>query len=434
MPYLDLVRRAINEPDNAGLIELAANTLLNCDGIRRDSTEHDRIMTLFERYGVSLEQCDWTNAFVHEENQRTSTDGHIIHEQATLLSSVRRCLSCDNYGRLPGMYPVRSSPDERPDYLCSECLEQGDYTFNDDHDCYVAEDDEDNFDTSGDSDEDSDRQNDSEPIYAEVRNHSVNVLNSRLEKFVFEPGEQLPLNPFWMGVELEVEPRVSRRDCLQAIFESTSNFAILKNDGSLNDGGFEIVSVPATLASHRRLWQPFFDTAAKKVRSWTSPGHKCGMHVHVSNNAVSNYTFGRALVFINQSQNCGFIEAVAGRAMNTFCRMTDKKVSSGKMTYSESRYEALTISDNTSGTYELRIFRGNVRAAGFFKNLEFTHAMFAFCAQASATGLDYQEFLTWMSQPSIGRDYKVLLYWLRQKGLLPESRSRILDVFDFVEA
>lgn len=257
--------------------------------------------------------------------------------------------------------------------------------------------------------------------------------------FRYLPTERLPVEPLWLGVELEVQPKdKSDRDLkwAHAIRDTLGDFAIMKRDGSIGFG-VEIVTVPATLAYHRQAWDRFFDEAAPLLISWSAKNGNseavCGMHVHMSRAALTPYQHGKMLVFINNASNKRLIETLAGRYGSSFSRISERKVTHGLKKHEASHsghYEALSTSTHTNGkTVELRIFRGNVARHGFFRNLEFTQALAEFCAETSHQYLQEIHFFNWMSFPENFKRFPVLAAWLQKKGFIKlRSKEKELEL------
>ena len=85
------------------------------------------------------------------------------------------------------------------------------------------------------------------------------------------------------GVEIEIDKGSYGRECCEEIRNLCSDNIYLKHDGSLING-IEIVSMPATLASHRNPkiipWKRILETA-KNCGFRSHNAKTCGLHVHV---------------------------------------------------------------------------------------------------------------------------------------------------------
>jgi hypothetical protein len=200
-------------------------------------------------------------------------------------------------------------------------------------------------------------------------------------------------SPPYLGVELEVE---SNEDDFNRAQDETLNalpvnFATLKEDGSLSEYGYEIVSRPASYAEQIAGWQPFFEAVRNgkmgALTSWSN--NTCGLHVHICRRAESfpldasdtawkldQHAIALLVCFVNLPRNRRFIQTIAGRDANSYTgfspkRMRDAHVNTGH------KYEAVNLQH--SATLEFRIFKGTLRAQSFFKALEFVLALSEFC-------------------------------------------------------
>jgi hypothetical protein len=84
------------------------------------------------------------------------------------------------------------------------------------------------------------------------------------------------------GIELEIDDGNNKRECADELMRNIGDDIYLKSDSSLNDAGFEIVTHPATLEFHQKVF-PWH----KLCRIATDYGYKsndartCGLHIHV---------------------------------------------------------------------------------------------------------------------------------------------------------
>ena len=184
--------------------------------------------------------------------------------------------------------------------------------------------------------------------------------------------------PFY-GIELEIECGEHRQqEVSRTISEWTAGWSCHKGDGSLSNG-FEIVSCPASVPEHIKMWTPFLDNRPSYISSWQSG--TCGMHIHITRSGLSQLQIAKMLVFLNSKQNEDFIKLVCGRYNTNYCRKT--KFDQGLRKTTE-KYSALNTSPRA--TVELRLFRGTLNKNSFFKNLEFAEALVVHTSPAN-TGL-----------------------------------------------
>jgi len=327
------------------------------------------------------------------------------------------------------------------------------------------------------------------PYSADVTRERHSFLSLESEKKAIEAKGGRPGKNLYFGVELEVLPRknVNPSMAIEATTAALGKYAIAKPDSSLSDGGFELVTVPATLEFHRReLWNKFFgdngntteaqpynkNSPAHKVRSWNTGC--CGLHVHFSREATSPLQLGKFLTFMHEPENNDFLTRLAGRPISQssrWCWARKKQLNANlvgickwaivtnpvtgklenRLVITEPRhgdhYEAAAISGHTRGrTVEVRIFRGNASRHGVMRALDFVAALIQFCAQASpqvtrirdengrfagrSNGLGYEAFLDWFNQPDHRGAYPDLWRQLIDTGYLKTEHKFLAKAAD----
>lgn len=180
---------------------------------------------------------------------------------------------------------------------------------------------------------------------------------------------------YYMGIEIETEIAHehvqtkemfdSHRLSLSIAKTLKSEMFFYKRDGSLDSSGVEIVSHPFTFSFLKeRGWREF----NRVLRSYVSAGFssfksgRCGIHIHVSRVAFKDISAVQMWFEICQP----WIEKIAQRRQNDYC----------KYSVGGDKYRAVNVSK--SGTYEFRIFRGNLRPNRVLKNIEFVDAVRGF--------------------------------------------------------
>lgn len=262
-----------------------------------------------------------------------------------------------------------------------------------------------------------------------IRNYSNDTANYLVSE------EDIPIK---FGIELEVgtDKGYSEEHCAAVMADALTEkqdfakYGIFKYDGSINCGGFEIVTRPDSPAVHKRIWTKAL--AEPKVRermsSWSN-GY-CGMHIHVSRAPLSALWIGRILVVINSPDMAPLVTSVAGRGSVRYAKRIDKRLTSGKSRYGD-RYEAVnTTGDNT---IEFRIFRGTLDPGGFIRNVEFVEAVLAFTRPAE-TGLTnigkLGAFLNFVEKSR--KSYPALYAFLIRKGFVSDPRKPAAPVAEDV--
>lgn len=236
--------------------------------------------------------------------------------------------------------------------------------------------------------------------------------------------------PF-MGFELEVEANDASLsdgvDVVQEHLGDEENYVYLKGDGSLHCG-FEIVSHPATLASHkeRNLGKALQGLSDLGFRSWRTD--TCGIHVHVSRAGFSNpshvWKFTHFIVDNKQA-----MVKLAGRNSERWANFNlDGYTSGGVKSRAKganfyNRYEAINFGN--ARTLELRFFKGSLRVERLLSALELTEGAVEYTRNLTTKdvmdgGLDFRSFVTWLRERA--DKYPNLLSYVDTLGLSEYER------------
>jgi hypothetical protein len=197
-----------------------------------------------------------------------------------------------------------------------------------------------------------------------------------------------------------------------------ADYCICKSDGSLPDGGLEIVTAPRGLDEHIANFKGW--VVHSEYSAWKNG--RCGMHVHIDSRAFTSLTLGKFIMLMNAESNAEFIRKIAGRhplmdsQARSYCRTETQseltnpsKALKGK---SGDRYTIVNIANlkraeatrlgvplydqGRYNTVELRIFRASLKKERLLAQIEFTHAAVMFCRVASMRDLDGVSFLKWL--------------------------------------
>lgn len=168
----------------------------------------------------------------------------------------------------------------------------------------------------------------------------------------------------------------------------SGRFAILKSDGSIGAPGYEIVTRPASLSRHRTEWQRFFDSPLRR-QLLSYDVRTCGLHVHLSRAPLTPLAIGKIVILINSPCNAEFIKKMAGRGLDRWAKLQPSmRLADGLPTKptkhgyrrrrgisacEDDRYSAVNLRNRH--TVEIRIFRGTLKPASFFRCLEFCDAV-----------------------------------------------------------
>lgn len=297
------------------------------------------------------------------------------------------------------------------------------YGWYEDPSCFdyeIEEVDDNLYERTYSEDECFDDDDDYDDEYGVVKSYSADPMDYCSNSFVVS--EKVPPKyngkTLYLGVELEVvdESGDSAEDTWDVIGRDN---AILKEDGSVSHG-FEIVTTPQTLGSHKKTWAPFFESSVK--RSLLSYNTSCcGMHVHMSRNCFTKFTLGKFLDFVNREHNRKFMVKLAQRRSDQWASYnTSKTVTypSKRESMMHDKYTAVNLSN--PNTIEVRIFRGTLNEKAFFKNLEFCEALVEYVQTASIKDLVWEKFILFInSKHKYTRRYSNLIEYmeLREYGV-----------------
>ena len=221
----------------------------------------------------------------------------------------------------------------------------------------------------------------------------------KIESYDYKRDYKLDSNKRYVGTELELahkqligidyededdddENHVSSNLQKRAdkISEYFKDWAFFKQDGSLQNSGFEIVSIPLTLEEQRKYWsEELFDKLNKKGFVSYDSTVSCGLHFHVSRAGLTYLQIGKVLKFLHNKDNRIFIKKIAQRHSDDYAEFRSKKTFGyvNKEFY-KNKYDALNLGHKD--TIEFRLFKGTLNHAAFHKNLEFCDSLINFCA------------------------------------------------------
>ena len=195
------------------------------------------------------------------------------------------------------------------------------------------------------------------------------------------------------GVELEYEG-VSARDVKKTI----PSHAIAKRDGSIHNG-VEVVTRPASLETHKKALQVFFN----QVHTQAAPN--TGMHVHVERSKLSEYQIGFMMEFLNNSELVPFIERIAGReySTNAYCRARDSVKMTEGLSFDEGALKLVRSNTdkysplNTAKrhTVEVRIFSSPESMLECAARLDFVNALVKYSSPYSVDVKRLKDKFNW---------------------------------------
>lgn len=233
--------------------------------------------------------------------------------------------------------------------------------------------------------------------------------------------------PF-MGFELEVDcggeddnkaakimPLLNKED-------SGKIFAYCSHDGSLTEGGFEIITQPATLQYHSSI-SDVYNRAIQKLKTMGYASHEtttCGFHVHFNRSFFDGDEENciRRLVFMTEKfwdELCIFArrperrlthyakKIPKGMEISEYMRRANR---SGNHDY---HYYAINIANND--TIEFRIFRGTLNLNTIMATLQLVNTMVIFAKTKTMDEIKAMRFENLLTTPTQHK------YWMRHKAI-----------------
>jgi len=208
-----------------------------------------------------------------------------------------------------------------------------------------------------------------------------------------------------IGIELEIDSghySMDREYCSKEIYDVFGERFFFEDDGSLSNGGFEIISQPHSLEEFNKI---DFETLLSicKNNGYTSHDNgNCGLHIHYSRNLFGNTyeeqtdNIAKLITFFDKFW--ADIARISRRRDFNYCRKIPviiKKDDSVKERISKSkelingyndRYDAINLRNDH--TVEIRVMRGTLNLKSFTACIEFCTNLVKKC-----TELDEQEIL-----------------------------------------
>jgi hypothetical protein len=263
--------------------------------------------------------------------------------------------------------------------------------------------------------------------------------------------------PVFLGLELEVVARGTERTSagLVTIIASIADspfgdHCIVKADGSIGTYGMEIVTIPATLAYHKKFMDDNFFKPPYSFHKRVTATDQCGIHVHISKNALTPLDLGKLITFVNSLTTRAFIDLMAGRTQNNYCQkqaagtlsikgipifkgLVSRACQKGRIKEglskrrieSASHYDAINIQN--ANTIEIRIFKSSNDKNNIMRKLEFCDSLVKFVrchAPLQMTTYDYVEFLL---RKENKKEYPNVVRWLASKNFIEHTRKKAKD-------
>lgn len=211
----------------------------------------------------------------------------------------------------------------------------------------------------------------------------------------------------YIGYELEVDGGFDRANCAYDIQRILHDRVFFEEDGSLSDGGFEIISNPHTLEVFDELKIEEVMKICKNYGFTSHDSGNCGLHLHFSKawfgDTCAEQSENIALVTKFYHHNFEIMKKLSRRDGTRYCedenydfanKSLDKVINDKK---NSSRYSAVNLQPlDAHGTVEFRLGRGTLVYNTFMAWLDIHCAI----ANASKTAKNY-DFLEWINPGTV---------------------------------
>ena len=266
-----------------------------------------------------------------------------------------------------------------------------------------------------------------------------------------------------MGIEIEMNaklPETTRsrdsegtaQSAAKFIYESQKEINPNHNnfyfewDGSLNPGGFEMITHPMTMKYHQEFWPPLMEKMRMVALGWDTTGKGqdnkdfYGIHITSHRNYWSDLHLARFGYFLGSKHNRDFVHAIAQRAV--IYGDNDKEIASDDKFKVTNSFEIDRTTKKLSGSnrdiiylkdrydlVELRMFRSTLNTESFLKNIEFVDAFRRWCMETGFSS-KHEDFLHWlMSKKENIKTYPNLLSYLSRDKFACKRRPAFFNPF-----
>lgn len=262
--------------------------------------------------------------------------------------------------------------------------------------------------------------------------------------FGYKHDRERAFNHLMFGVEVEVEPdrnrgtTMSAWDCSELADTLGEGRIYCKEDGSLSDGGLEIISHPGTLGHHMYVmrWKRLLKAVQKTGRRSHDALH-CGLHVHIGRNEMGQTESERDKVVrmwqVLMSRFSAEFMAFSRRRQNQIDRWAP--IPNRDWTHSDSaivledeaemldtydswhshRYTAVNITNRS--TVEIRIFKGTLKRDTLIAAIQLCSNVTEWCMDHDWADIPNTPF----TAIACYKPYHEVVEYMRGRNLLDES-------------
>ena len=185
----------------------------------------------------------------------------------------------------------------------------------------------------------------------------------------------------FFGVELECDGGSFDISEFDWWVNDHDNLIHFEHDGSLSDDGVECITMPCSLLYHQKRmnWEELCKILLRQGFC-SHNASSCGLHVHISRDALTPIQIIKMDVFINRASD--FFSQVARRySFYSAEYKKNKKADKNKGVWNnlESHHDRYTaVNTCNENTVEIRIFKGTLKAETILGTIEMCHALVGF--------------------------------------------------------
>lgn len=279
----------------------------------------------------------------------------------------------------------------------------------------------------------------------------ITGYHSHKANWIFIPRRVKKEKSIPMGVEIEMHSLhgnskiAAYLSAQQTIMAHPDNNYYFEWDGSLADGGFEMVTNPMTLEYHNNWWPSILktlranasgynveqayrknsnrgkDLSEEQEKACEDECYDYGIHITISRQGLPDAVVAKMCKFFDDAKNREFLWCVAQRArMYGGYTLGGDAEPSVKKTLVFDRKKIHGGVDrrqpvNLKGSkfIEFRMFRSTLNQVSFLKNLEFIDALIQYLSGLPGSKPDHRSFILWLQRPENSKRYPNLLIYLQ---------------------
>lgn len=201
----------------------------------------------------------------------------------------------------------------------------------------------------------------------------------------------------YIGIELECVAK--EYEAADLVSSSFGDYVICKDDGSLPDAGFEIVTIPETPEFHRINMTRLLTEHKDNIRAFNYSS--CGLHIHLNKRFFTNAQIGKMVLFVNHDDNYKLMEQIAQRDFRNHSYALKQKVGNlsecmeGDIPKDFGR-SSVNVGGLNQSTIEIRIFKGNTKLESMLAKIDFVEALSYFVKKKGSRSMTSKKFLEFL--------------------------------------